>query len=113
MTLDANRKPRVGVVAQRPHQARGSDLGVDFVIIGSEFDLDRFFVHFRSQGLDRAVGAFDARDLAGELGSLATHLRARPIEVADHFVVEVKLKLLLVLRGTLQNVGFSYGLRRK
>ena len=111
MTFDTNRKPRVGVITQRPHQTRGGHLSIDFVVIGSELDLDGLFVHVSGGSLYLAVGALDARDLAGELGRFTAHLGARSGEVADYFVVVMELKLLLFLFGALHDVGFGYSLR--
>ena len=52
VALDADGEPRVGIVTQRPHQARGHDLGVDLVIVGAELHLYGFFLHVWCQGLN-------------------------------------------------------------
>src|SRR6201996_610844 len=103
-----NREPSVGVVAQRPHQPCGYNLGKHFIVAPAEFDLDRLsLIDIRCERLLLPIGALHSRYLATKFLRLPAHLISRSREVADDLIVIVKQEEMLVLRRAFGDVNFA------
>src|SRR3984885_7613707 len=109
-----NREPGIGVVAERPHQPCGYNLGKHFIVAPAEFDLDWLrLIDTRCERLLLPIGALNCCNLATKFWGLPAHLIARSREVADDLIVIVKQEEMLFLRRAFADVNFAYLRRNK